>query len=31
MGNEADTGAFQNQVDSLARAAVDLLRSDDID
>jgi len=31
MGNEADTGAFENQVNSLAQAAVDLLRSGDLD
>jgi aminoglycoside phosphotransferase (APT) family kinase protein len=28
MGAEADTGAFENQVNSLAQAAVDLLRSE---
>jgi len=30
MGNAADTDAFEKQVDSLAQAAVDLLRSNDL-
>ena len=30
MGSEADTDAFENQVNSLAQAAVDLLRSGDL-
>jgi len=30
MGDDADTGAFENQVNSLAQAAVDLLRSGDL-